>query len=442
MSSVFKKWITEFVILFAYKCIFEAVLLKKYMDIFTYLFVGVSYNPVREKWIFGLIAFAVLALTLIDSKFCRNRIYNVLLRFVFCICIIPMLSVYSCFEGIDKENIVYPFVFFVIFNLLLKHYSKKGEGEEKISLQVPYITGADYLLIAVCGMLALLIWVLAGHPVALNFDVAYERRMSLRMASLPTILNYLFMFIGGTAFPYLFARSISKKKLFRAFISLFFGIILFFVNGMKTWLLLYPLYIGIALLCKFSREDDRRLEILIDLLFLFLVLICVGLYSLTGRYDLMSQFARVTAIPSNIGFRSVKFFKENELLYLRESILRGIWKTPYKGGSDFYINYGADSTITSSRANNGLWGDAFRNFGAVGMLVYPVLIGGIFRIIEVNCREQKDELRVFVLFLALWSSINTSYFTWLLTGGVIVIVAMAKIDKAEKRLHLEELGLK
>lgn len=204
---------------------------------------------------------------------------------------------------------------------------------------------------------------------------------------------------------------------------------------MKTWLLLYPLAIGIMIINRFSKGSDNRLDYLIDLLFMLLPMLCVFVYEWTGAFDLLSQFARVTVIPNNIGFKSIDFFKDNELLYLRESVLRGLLHSPYEGGSDFYINYGANSTLTSSRANNGLWGDAFRNFGILGTLIYPFLIGYVFHVVEMNCRNERMGLRLFILFLILWSAINTSFFTWLLTGGVIVIVAMAKIDSTNKNVQ-------
>ena len=440
MRLIIGRWIAEFIILASYMVFYEFVLLKEYMDIFTYLFVGVMYHPNIVKIIISAVLFFFFSLLLLNSHSEKNRIYDVFIRFVFCICIIPMLSVYACFEGIDQRNVLYPTLFFLLLIAVLKYYSSKEEGNEIVYLRIPHLKHTDYILLVLCATCAVMIWAISGFPIALNFDIAYERRMSLRMEALPSVLNYLFMFIGGTALPYLFAKTWTSKRFFSAGISLVTGIILFFVNGMKTWLLLYPLFLGIALICKMSGNKEQKMNLLIDSMFLLISVGCVAIYKLTGHFDLMSQFARVTAIPNNIGFRSIGFFKENELLYLRESILRVFWSTPYEGGSDFYINYGADSTITSSRANNGLWGDAFRNFGLVGILIYPFFIGQIFRVIEVNCRGQEYKLRVFIMFLVLWSSINTSFFTWLLTGGVIIIVLMAKTDITNDRIFVRDEG--
>ena len=160
-----------------------------------------------------------------------------------------------------------------------------------------------------------------------------------------------------------------------------------------------------------------------------LCLLSVFVYDQYKSVDLLSQTGRVLIIPNNIGFKSIDFFEKNELLYLRESILRYVFPTPYSGGSDFYINYGSRHTLTSSRANNGLWGDAFRNFGFLGMLIYPFMIAKIINIVETNARNQDMHLKIFVVFLMIWGSVNVSFFTWLITGGVVVIVLLQKIYK-------------
>lgn len=432
MPRVLKKWLVEVVLLSLYKYIFETSFLSRYMMVFGYLFNGVTYKWNVDKWLFGNIAFIVLLMLLFNNRPSRNGIYNAVLRFLFGTCVIPMLSVYSFFEGIDAINIIYPLIFFFILICWLKHYGCREEARESILVSLPYIKNVDMFMLIASGSIAVLIWAISGFPVALNLDIAYERRMALRMDALPTVLNYLFMFIGGTVFPYLFAKGLSRKKYVLVVLSVVFGILMYFVNGMKTWLLLYPVAIGIMLLNKLSEDREERLDYIIDLAFLVIPLICVGIYDTFGSLDFMSQFARVTVIPNNIGFKSIDFFKDNELLYLRESILRGFWPSPYEGGSDFYINYGANSTLTSSRANNGLWGDAFRNFGTFGMFIYPFAIGSVFHVVELNVREEGFGLRLFILFLILWSSINTSFFTWLLTGGVIIIVIMSKIDSTNK----------
>ena len=152
-----------------------------------------------------------------------------------------------------------------------------------------------------------------------------------------------------------------------------------------------------------------------------------------GGRDLLSQFGRVFCIPSGIGFKSINFFRQpdNPYLFLRESILRNIFESPYPGGSDFYINYGSEITISSGRANNGLWGDAFRNFGIAGILIYPFFISRVLASIARSVKHKRFRFQIIVIFQAIWNAVNVSFFTWLVTGGIIVLLILRDFFSGE-----------
>lgn len=139
MPRVLKKWLVEVVLLSLYKYIFETSFLSHYMMGFGYLFNGVTYKWNADKWLFGNIAFIVLLMLLFNNRPSRNGIYNAVLRFLFGMCVIPMLSVYSFFEGIDVINIIYPLILFFILICWLKHYGRRAEARESILVSLPYI---------------------------------------------------------------------------------------------------------------------------------------------------------------------------------------------------------------------------------------------------------------------------------------------------------------
>ena len=67
------------------------------------------------------------------------------------------------------------------------------------------------------------------------------------------------------------------------------------------------------------------------------------------------------------------------------------------------------------------------------MIVYPFLIAKVFNLIERNSRNEDTGLRFFLIFLLAWGTINASFFTWLLTGGVIVLFILLKIYQANAK---------
>jgi hypothetical protein len=250
-----------------------------------------------------------------------------------------------------------------------------------------------------------------------------------------SLIRYTFTFLGGAIFPYLFGKSLAEKKYFSAGFSILGGLTMFFVNGMKTWLYLYVFALSIISISYFAKENIKRITIFVEIMLIILILFSIAIYRLYDLVDIVGQVGRVIIIPNNIGFNSIKFFQDKELLFLRESIFRFISDSPYPGGSDFYINYGRYSTIDSSRANNGLWGDAYKNFGIFGIIFYPFLIGGALHLVEKNFRLQPIGLVVFIFFMFIWTSVNTSYFTWLVTGGVFIIIILAKFYGKKPRLR-------
>ena len=415
-----------------YKMVFELFLMPTYIHIFSYMSDWrYEFDPV--KWIISNLIFVGFLVSQSYSFSYSRKIYEIIHLFVMCICIIPLLSTYAFCSQVDVTYIIYPAIYWLILVVCFHRYAVKKSNDK--FLHIPFKADVTKLLLCLGILVSLIVWFWAGRPIILSLDDTTEQRMALRAAAMPAVLNYPFMIFGGTVLPYMFAYCMDKRKRLYAIMFLMSGMLLFFTNGMKTWLFMYLLVIGIFIVSKYSRESNRALSLFVVSTFVLLPVFCWLSYQYGGRIDYTSQLARVTLLPNVIGFKSVGFFlsPDHEYLYLRESVLRSLFETPYPGGSDFYINYGGESTLTSSRANNGLWGDAFRNFGVVGMVIYPLLTAKIFRLIELNSNYLSFKLRIVIIFIVLWHSVNASFFTWLLTGGVVILWLILKIDKQYER---------
>ena len=416
--------------------VFELFLMPAYIHAFSYLSDWrYVFDPI--KWIISNLIFVVFLISQAYSFSYSKRIYEMILLFINCICIIPLLSTYAFCSTVDITYIIYPTIYWLILVGCFHKYAAK-ENHNKL-LYIPFKADMTKLLLCFGMFVSLVIWLWAGRPVILSLDDTTGQRMALRAASMPSVLNYPFMIFGGTILPYMFAYCIEKRRGLYAIIFLMSGMLLFFTNGMKTWLFMYLLIIGVFFISRWSKESTRALSLFIVTLFILLPIFCWWSYQYGERIDFTVQFARVTLLPNVIGFKSVNFFSspDHEFLYLRESLLRALFETPYPGGSDFYINYGDESTLVSSRANNGLWGDAFRNFGLLGMVIYPLLTAKVFRMIELNSTHLSFKLRIIVMFIILWHSVNVTFFAWLLTGGTMILWLILKLNRQnEQQKHI------
>lgn len=419
MRQKLQTWSIYSILMLIYKCLFDFVFLPVYYTVFSYM-TGATYTFSSGKFALSWISFIILMLFAVDL-FDKSDIYSPIITILYVICIIPMLSVYAFVSFVTIDEIIYPMIFWCILLGYFKRKKRMSNGNEMNVIKIPSLQPASEGILIICAVGTLVCWAWAGFPILVSLSDSTAQRIALRANSMPTLLGYVFMFLGGVILPYLFARFLNEKKLLYTFVSLVCGFLLYSINGMKTWIFLYLFAFALGILCDLSKNNVKKICYAIVIGLCFLLIICVAFYAKAGIIDFLSQFGRIFCIPNGIGFRSITFFKNNEVLLLRESILRHLFESPYPGGSDFFIDYGANRTLTSARSNNGLWGDAYRNFGLLGTVIYPILIGKILDIIRISLNRLNLKFQIFVMFLMVWNSVNISFFTWLLTGGVIIV---------------------
>lgn len=403
-----------------YKILLDFVFLKAYYDIYAYM-IGGSYEWEPVKYLISMISLAFFLFLTYVCYSGDNSIQKIIITFFMVICIIPMLSVYAFLSYVKTSSIIYPVLFWILMLLCITRKDWLARRTRRIA--IPSVKQASMGLLIICAFWGLLCWVWAGFPVLLSLSDSTATRIALRVNRMPTLLGYVFVILGGVIFPYLFARYLDASKRVLAIISMGIGFLLYSINGMKTWLFLYAFIVGMYFLCGSRKGDVQKMCNSIVLVICALLVVCVASYIL-GGVDLLSQFGRVFCIPSSIGFKSINFFgqADNPYLFLRESILRSFFESPYPGGSDFYMNHGSEITINSGRANNGLWGDAYRNFGIIGILIYPFFISRCLASVARSVNHKSLRFQIIIVFLAIWNAVNLSFFTWLITGGVIALL--------------------
>lgn len=427
MNRATKQWIIEGLLILLYFNVLVFFFLPLYLRIYAYMFDS-AYRFSVYRYLFSLAIVSVSTFILLDQEEHYDSVYLFGIRLVFLLSFIPMIAFFCCGSRLAISLIVEPLLFECILLACLKHYSITSSKKKRLSIKISTVNNVNLVVLIACGFVSFITWGLAGFPFVLSLKGSFEQRIALRENALPTIISYLYTMSGGALLPYLFAWFLIKKQYVRMFLCFVFGLFLFFVNGMKTWLLLYFLAIVLVLVEK-KTKDRFYLFITIEVGMISITILSVLAWRRLGMLDFLNQTGRVIIIPNSIGFKYIDFFRSNELLYLRESILRVLFKSPYPGGSDFYINYGVDRTITSGRANNGLFGDAYRNFGILGVLIYPVFTAKVVNIIERNCIYKGSAIRYYLILILIWGAINNSFFTWLLTGGVIALYILLKVDR-------------
>ncbi len=418
--------ITELILLLLYKTLFEFLVIPSYFSIWAYMLgdMSVHYDIKKSIISYVLVVCLYLVYTFYSS---HDAIYDFTYKMLLYFSVIPSVAMYSVVDTIHFNQLIYPLIYFFVLTFLINKVSVKNIKSSIVFKKIRFLN-LGILLFSFVFSVAL--WTYLGFPITFSLSDTFDQRITMRTVALPSIINYLYLMLGNVVIPYFFAKSLMNRNRIRAVLSLITGLLLFFSNGMKTWLLLY--FIGIGLFVFYRMFSGNYRKIIIALEISFCAIIALSVIALVAGHNnfLLGQLGRVLIIPSTIGYQSVNFFTQpdHELLFLRESILKLFFESPYQGGSDFYINYGTNTTITSARANNGLWGDAFRNFGFVGMLIYPFLLMFILKVVINSMDKQRDSVKLFVILLLVWSGINTSFFTWLITGGMVFLILILKTE--------------
>lgn len=323
-------------------------------------------------------------------------------------------------------NVIY-WINIFFFNFLFngggrKHVAwkiKKNDMHLKIFFGLAIIF-AWFVLIAVSGKYA---------HFHMNFSLGnvYELRAQAKADSMPGIMRYLFGW-ARAALLVAIAYYASCKRYINvavAFLALFLS---FGYDGSKV-----ILFSGVVIVLINTVPGKNLLQdskIIVLGVALAVLLGNVG-YLISGNYSLASYITRRTLYtPAHLNWAYYDYFLTRMPDYFRGSFLRHFgFSTPYPNLS---LLIGAEYANNSS-ANNGLFGDAYANLGAVGVVIMPILLIAFLGILD-RCTSELNGL--FCLSIALYIALelaDSSFFASLLSHGLLIIVLLLTLIKIPHR---------
>jgi hypothetical protein len=213
----------------------------------------------------------------------------------------------------------------------------------------------------------------------LQFDIfdIYVNRAEARTYEFNILLSYLAT-AADNVLPVLLVVYLLKKRyafavVVAATIFLNFGI----TSTKQVLLLLFVAFI----IYRFGRRELRDSTVLV-FGFIALMAACITEELFFSTYALADIFAfRLLFIPSTLHVEYFSFFRYEELDLLRQTAFKFFFESPYKENIQFMIGNIWISDPTA-RANNGLFSDAYYNFGVVGVFVYPLLLVFFCKVLE------------------------------------------------------------
>ena len=371
----------------------------------------------------------VLMMKPIVRLYSRESISSLVILFMNFMYFIPGLTLYALNPTITNGY----FVLFTIYWIVLMSADRLlSKDLFRISFR-PRSKGLFYVVALLLAIIALYI---TGkyNNFRLHFDlidVYGERAAKAEIAShMPVALNYINTIVAKMVPLVIIYFLIVKKYVWAAFFTVV-QFLLFSFGALKG--VIFSAFVAYAVYFFFTLKRVH----LIGFAFVLINMVSILAYALFDNpYFISLAGNRTFFVPCRLSTNYYDFISYYEPLYLRESILRHFgFESPYDrplGNIIGEIDYGTDLTY----ANTGMCGDAYAQFGWFGMFVYPILLVLVFRFLDASAKGLDSRIMcVFaVIFAAVY--INGSFFSILLTNGVLFFPLLFMIIPRDGRIGL------
>lgn len=375
------------------------------------------------NWIIFFILLSIIIL------FMKNNIMSYVMKTIFLFSTIPTISLYGL-KSMTNEAYILMILYWIIMILsfaVLQNVKINSTTNESYQYRNDKGSLSNVVFIF-AAILTFYFWARYGQfRILTSFSNVYYYRLEHRQANMISIFRYLMLWLGNVFLPYCFASFLINRKYIKVLFAFICGLMLFSINGLKSWLVIYALILFIFIVHRNKCKYNRYTGMLTFGVVMYGIMSMVH-YNISGSTVLGAMFHRVFSVPAELNFNYFTFFRENEPLLLRESFLRIFWDSPYDTLSSYIIGGLFGKGDFETNANNGMFGDAYANFKIFGVIIYPIILSLTFKLIEHFSRNQDIRLVMCVLLILIWNLINASFFTWLLSGGVIIFILIFHFD--------------
>jgi hypothetical protein len=307
-------------------------------------------------------------------------------------------------------------------------------GRQATPLNAKYFADRDgkiilYLLLLLLSLTILFIsWRYAGFRMNFSLLNVYDLREEARNYDIPIILSYL-QGMAKSVLPVMFVYFILRKnKLFSASVA-FIIFINFSINGLKSTIF----YLFLAIIGYYFFKGSKSIRWYVWAL----ILISIAGILEYRRFDtsIISSMIvrRVEFVPIMLNYQYYDFFSNHEYDLFRQSFLRYLgFQSPYE--TDFSFMVGEQMGKPETRANNGLFSDAYANFGIIGIICFPFLLVLFMRLMNAYAIKMNERLLFIPIVATAISLMSTTFMTCLVTHGLIAIL-ICMMAMGEKNIN-------
>lgn len=249
------------------------------------------------------------------------------------------------------------------------------------------------------------------------FDV-YDLRTEARGFDTSPLIGYLAT-SADNILPVLIAYHLRRRWML---VGLALGVVMLLNYGISGTKQVLFLLIFAALSARVP--EGIRLNKLIFICTALVVIAAIAEFVIAGSVVLTTlSLYRIHFIPAHLHWVYYDFFQKNPLLYLTQSALKFFVDSPYTENVQFLIGEYQIGDFTA-RANNGLFSDAYMNFGAFGVIPFAMAVALVLKILDGAAEELPSGVRFVVVIALSFVFLGLPVFTALLSAGVALLAIM------------------
>lgn len=385
-----------------------------YNNIISILFEYQNFRNIPTNFTLLFSWFMVLSLSpFMIQTFNKESLSSSILTILILVSLIPTttLIAYDSTYNINYLLLMYVY-WFILLNLNL-HFPKIV-----ISNKLNWRSNQTYkyITLILCSTVIYLSWKFTGFRLHFGLYDVYDLRTEAREYDSSFLIGYLSTF-SDNLLPILLVFFLHKKKYESAILIGFVILLNFGITGTKQILFL-------LLLSLFGFYFVKSFKIVKFYLWFFLILICICIseFFLFDTYFIsIFSIYRVFFIPAKLHYVYYDFFSTREFDYFRQSLLKYFIDSPYKENIGFLLGDYDIGDITA-RANNGLFSDAYMNFGFIGVLIFPVIVVFILKALDGAANGLSERILFIVTSSISFVLLGLPFSTALFSAGIIVIV--------------------
>jgi len=404
-----KQDLHSFFSFFLYKIILDFSYYFVISQAFGYMKFGLNLNIPKlvESYFLLFIIFVLMPKS-------KEKLSNIMVWLLILISYVSMLTLFA-FMNQPRGYIYAVTGFWILVFLLLKLPVVRFNSIKKIQSKIIRYS----IFIGLSGIAFFLIYKYLG--IVFNFDLTkvYEIRREYVQTGIP-FAGYLFTWLAYIVNPIFFALFLVKRKWIWVGVIIFLQILLFSVTGLKAFLFVLPFVL--ALMWGISCKNP-----LAWMVTGLSIVILAGIFSYWLADDLWvsSLFTRrALLVPAQLSFLYYDFFSQNPHTFLSQHrIFRIFSDYPYHLNpphliGEVYFNR------PEMGANNGIYADAYMNFGFIGLVLWAFLLTIILKLMDSFSKNKEMRVTIAAIAMPVIFLTNSALLTCLLTHGLLLALLL------------------